>query len=115
MKLCWGREGKFAVISITDGKRGDRSRFFAAGAAKGPAAAFCAAAVSLGTFCRQGIGRRMAAQTAHMGHQIAEHHTSITERVLAAHSCGGMIVELYARCFPKNVAGEVLIDARWFI
>jgi pimeloyl-ACP methyl ester carboxylesterase len=30
--------------------------------------------------------------------------------VLAAHSYGGMIVELYARRYPKAVAGEVLVD-----
>ena len=30
--------------------------------------------------------------------------------VLAGHSYGGMIVELYARLYPQDVAGEVLVD-----
>ncbi len=31
--------------------------------------------------------------------------------VLVGHSCGGLVVKLYARTYPKDVAGLVLVDA----
>lgn len=31
--------------------------------------------------------------------------------VLVAHSCGGMIGQLYARTYPDDVIGLVLVDA----
>jgi pimeloyl-ACP methyl ester carboxylesterase len=51
-----------------------------------------------------------------LGDDVADLHALLAAAgetgpvVLAAHSYGGLIAELYARRYPKEVAGEVLVD-----
>ncbi len=51
-----------------------------------------------------------------LGDDVADLHALLAAAgekgpfVLAGHSYGGLIVELFARTYPKDVAGEVLVD-----
>lgn len=68
---------------------------------------------------RAGYGQSTRAALPRDGHQIVQELRSMLQAggwpppyVLVGHSLGGTIVKLFARAYPNEVAGVVLVDAR---
>ncbi len=68
---------------------------------------------------RAGYGQSAGSAQARDGHQMVEELRAVLKTanipapyVLVGHSLGGTLVKLFARMYPEEVAGVVLVDAR---
>jgi pimeloyl-ACP methyl ester carboxylesterase len=76
-----------------------------------------AAFTTVCSYDRAGLGWSDACRLPRSAHQLAEELHSLLDRagltgpfILVGHSFGGLLIRVYSRCYPEQVAGLVLLD-----